>query len=151
MDKCQAVSAQAIPAGKLCFIRVSENGQRCGMLVHKFCPSYSILSVLMSLSWTNELCSPEQTLQSTLWLEASCVFFPAACIARAFSELCAFEHLWYIWIEHFPSCFHHFLILPFSHWDLELHFRPTERELSSGHCASSAEERMSMPASVMEK
>jgi len=33
-----------------CFVRVSENGQRSGMFVHKFCPSYSVLSVIMSLS-----------------------------------------------------------------------------------------------------
>lgn len=61
-------------------------------------------------------------------------FFPVACIARAFSELCAFEHLhlWYIWLEHFPSCFRHFLILPFSHWDLELHLDILKESLLLG-------------------
>lgn len=33
-----------------CLARVSENGQRSGMFVHKFSPSYSVLSVIMSLS-----------------------------------------------------------------------------------------------------
>lgn len=43
-------SSQKVPAGRLCFERVSKNGCRSEMFVHKFCPSYSILSAIASLS-----------------------------------------------------------------------------------------------------
>lgn len=86
-------SSQDVPAGRLCFVRVSKNGGRPEMFVHKFCPSYSILSAVVSLSWRNDRCFLKQTLQSTLWKKPVVFFFLVAHIARAFSELWALELL----------------------------------------------------------